>query len=60
MAIATFDNDNNTISILLEKSDLVYIKEDKVIEISNGGKFLSGKIFVNGEHKICIIRGERQ
>ena len=60
MAVITFDTTNNSICILVEKSDEIHMKDDNVVEVSTGAKHLSGKIFVNGKIQTCIIRGERQ
>lgn len=59
MAVITFDTEKNSVCVLIEKTDLIHIKEDNVVEISNGSKHLSGKVFVNGEIQTTIIRGER-
>ena len=59
MAVITFDAANNSVCILVEKSDVIHMKDDNVVEVSAGSKHLSGKIFVNGEIQTCIIRGER-
>lgn len=59
MAVITFDTENNKVCVLVEKTDLIHFKDDSCVEISNGSKHLSGKIFVNGEIPVCIIRGER-
>ena len=59
MAVITFDTVNNSVCILVEKSDEIHTKDDNVVEVSAGAKHLSGKIFVNAEIQTCIIRGER-
>lgn len=59
MAVITFDTENNSICVLVEKSDLIHLKDDSVIEISNGSKHLPGKVWVNGEINTLILRGER-
>ena len=59
MAVITFDTVNNSVCILVEKSDEIHMKDDNVVEVSTGAKHLSGKIFINGEIQTCIIRGER-
>ena len=59
MAVITFDTTNNSICVLVEKSDIIHTKDDTVVEISSGAKHLTGKVFVNGEINTCIIRGER-
>lgn len=60
MAVITFDVERNSVSVLVEKSDIIHINKDDCIEVSSGTKHISGKIFVNGEIHTCIIRGERQ
>ena len=59
MAVITFDTVNNSVCILVEKSDEIHMKDDNVVEVSSGSKHLSGKIFINGEIQTCIVRGER-
>ena len=59
MAVITFDTTNNSICVLVEKSDIIHTKDDSMVEVSTGAKHLSGKVFVNGEINTCIIRGER-
>lgn len=59
MAVFTFDVDKNNISILVERSDMVSYKEGDALTIGSGAKYTAGKVFVNGEFPVCIIRGER-
>ena len=60
MAVITLDLTNNSLCVLVEKTDLVHVKTDDEIEVSRGAQYVSGKIFANGEYPICIVRGERQ
>lgn len=59
MAVITFDTEKNSVCVLVEKSDLIHIKDDNVVEVSTGAKHLSGKVFVNGEIQTLVLRGER-
>jgi len=59
MAVITFDHSKQNVVIMVEKSDLIYDKEDNIVEISSGSKHLAGKVFVNGEISTLIVRGER-
>jgi len=59
MAVITFDAEKNSVSILVEKSDMVSYLENNMLTIGNGGKYTAGKVFANGECSVCIIRGER-
>lgn len=59
MAVITLDRDNDSISILVEKSDIIHDKEDNVMVVGCGSKYSSGKVFVNGEIHLCMMRGER-
>ena len=59
MAVFTFDVEKNSISILVERSDMVSYLENGTLTIGTGAKYTSGKVFVNGELPVCIIRGER-
>lgn len=59
MAIITFDIDNDSISVLVEKTDIIREKDDGVILSQSAQKNLVGEVLANDEFKICIIRGER-
>ena len=59
MAVITFDIEKNSVSILVEKSDMVSYLEDGMLVIGSGSKYTAGKVFANGECSVCIIRGER-
>ena len=59
MAVITFDTEKNSVCVLVEKSDLIHIKDDSAVEISNGSKHTVGKVFINGEINTLMIRGER-
>lgn len=59
MAVITFDTEKNSVCVLVEQTDLINIRDKDEVEISHGGKYFSGKVFVNGEIQTTIIRGER-
>lgn len=59
MAIITLDAEKNTVTVLVEKTDLVHEKEDNVVVVGSGGQHTIGKVFANGEVKLCMVRGER-
>lgn len=59
MAVITLDAAKNTVTVLVEKTDLVHEKEDNMILVGSGSKHTVGKVFANGEVKLCMIRGER-
>lgn len=59
MAVITLDLDKNTISILVEKTDLMRERENNIVTAYKADTVLSGKVFVNGEIQLCMIRGER-
>ncbi len=61
MAVITLDAAKNTVTVLVEKTDLVheYEEKDNIIVVGSGGKHTIGKVFANGEVKLCMIRGER-
>ena len=59
MAVITLDVEKNTVTVLVEKTDLVHEKEDNMIVVGSGSKHTIGKVFTNGEVKLCMIRGER-
>ena len=60
MAVITFDTEKNSVCVLVEKSDLIHIKDDNVVEVSTGSKHLPGKVWVNDAINTLILRGERQ
>lgn len=61
MAVITFDDEKNEVSILLEKTDIVHVRDDNAntITITKGSKFALGRVLVNGPVKLCVVRGER-
>jgi hypothetical protein len=59
MAVITLDAEKNTVTILVEKADVVNEIEDNMVVVGNGQKHIIGKIFANGEVKLCMVRGER-
>ena len=59
MAVITFDRDNNRVSVLVEKTDVINDKDGNTTYISNAKDYNVGKIFVNGEIELCMVRGER-
>lgn len=59
MAVITLNTTDNSVCVLVEKSDIIHFKDENVVEVSSGAKQLLGKVFVNGEIQTCIIRGER-
>lgn len=60
MAVITFDTEKNSVCVLVEKNDSIHMEDGSTVEISSGSKYLSGKVFVNGEIQTLVIRGERQ
>lgn len=60
MAVFTLDNDNNILTILVEKSDRICNKNKGVTEITNAKNFNVGKMFIAGEQNVYMIRGERE
>lgn len=59
MAVITLDAEKNTVTVLVEKNDLVRCVEDNIITVASGNKYTIGKTFANGEVSLCMIRGER-
>lgn len=59
MAVITLDLDKNTVSILVEKTDLIRERENNELTSYSAMAAVSGKVFVNGEIPLCMIRGER-
>lgn len=60
MAVITFDIDKQTVSVLVEKTDLIHNREGNTTEIGSGKKYTVGKVFINGDINLCMIRGERE
>lgn len=60
MAVITLDAEKNTVTVLVEKTDLVHEREDNMLVVGNGSKHTIGKVFANGEVNLCMVRGERQ
>jgi len=59
MAVITFDDDNNSVSILVEKNDLIKNKDGATTSIMPAVGYSSGEVFINDRANVCIIRGER-
>lgn len=59
MAVITFDEEKNSVTVLVEKMDSLRFHRDDVTEVCNAGQYTSGFMFCNGEVKLCAIRGER-
>ena len=59
MAVITFDIEKNSVSVLVEKNDVIHIKEGNVMTIQSASKESAGKIFVNDKTYLCMVRGER-
>lgn len=59
MAVITLDAEKNTVAVLVEKTDLIHEKEGNTVVVGSGSKYIIGKVFANGDVKLCMIRGER-
>ena len=59
MAVITLDLDKNTVAILVEKTDIIREEANNEITAYRAEECQSGKVFVNGEIPLCLIRGER-
>lgn len=59
MAVITLDAEKNTVTVLVEKSDLIHERKGNMLEVGGANKHTIGKVFANGEVKLCMIRGER-
>lgn len=64
MAVITFNVDKKdvceSVCVLAENTDVIRFVQDNITTTSSGDKYLSGKMFINGETEVCIIRGERK
>lgn len=59
MAIITFNNDDGAVSVLLEKTDIIRIKEGNTTCSQSAKNRHVGEMLMNSEVKLCVIRGER-
>ena len=59
MAVIELDAKENTVTVLVEKTDLVHVREDNNLIVGSGSKYAIGRVFANGEVKLCMVRGER-
>lgn len=59
MAVITFDVEKDSISVLVEKNDVIHIKEGNVMTIQSASQESVGKILVNDKTYLCMVRGER-
>ena len=60
MAVIVFDYDKNSVSVLVEKTDVIHDKKGNETVISSAKNISAGKVFVNGNINLCMIRGERE
>ena len=58
MAIITFDEDN--VSILVEKDDVIQEIKDSVTYIKSASRYTIGSVIGNGKANLCVVRGERE
>ena len=59
MAIITFGDDDDVVSVLLEKTDIVRIKEGNTTYSQSAKNRNVGEMLINSKVKLCVIRGER-
>ena len=59
MAVITFDNDDGVVSVLLEKTDIIRIKEGNTTCSQSAKNRPVGEMLANYEVKLCVVRGER-
>lgn len=58
MAVISIDQQNNFISILVEKRDCIRFKNENTTNICYGNKYLIGEVITNDSSKIIMIRGD--
>lgn len=59
MAVITFNNDNGEVSVLLEKTDIIRIKDGDTTCSQSAKKRYVGEMLINSEVKLCVVRRER-
>lgn len=59
MAVITFDADSDSVSILVEKNDIIKNKDGSATYIKPAINYSTGEVFINGRTSVCMVRGER-
>lgn len=60
MAVITLNKDKDTVTVLIESSDLIRSIEKRENTVAFAGNWGAGHVFVNEEIPLCMIRGERK
>ena len=59
MAIITLNYDDDSVSVLLEKTDIIRIIDESSICSYSASRRNVGEMLINDNVKLCVIRGER-
>ncbi|MBQ8570316.1 MAG: hypothetical protein IJ444_02260 [Kiritimatiellae bacterium] len=60
MAIITFNINDGSVSVLVEKTDLIRKENNGTICTQNAKHYGVGTVLVNEDMKLCMVRGERE
>ena len=59
MAVITFNEENNSVAILVEKTDSIRQRDDSSIYTQRADSYPAGYMFVNEQVNLCMMRGDR-
>lgn len=60
MAVISVDEQNNRVTILIEKRDQVRDVQGDTTIIRSASQYGTGSLLMSGPTNICMIRGERE
>ena len=59
MAIVVFNDDDNVVSVLVDKTDIISHVDETTISTKSASDYSSEHVLINGRVNFCAIRGER-
>ena len=60
MAVIVFDSERNSVSVLVEKTDVIHERKDNQVTVFSAKQCSAGKVLINENINLCMIRGERE
>lgn len=60
MAVIRFDSDKEEVVVIVEKTDLIDVKENNMTYVKTGDDYRVGYMFINESIPLCMVRGERK
>lgn len=59
MAVITFDIDKQKVYVVVEETDIINTRDQGQATTVSAARYNVGKVFIDENLDICIIRGER-